>query len=248
MWKNKGLKVLFGLLFWLIVWQVAVTILNRNLLIAVPTPLTTLTAFFHLLGRPAFYRAVCFSLLRICEGYALAVVLGLFGGFLSARFPFFRFLFAPVLRCVRAVPVASVILLLFLWLSKGAIPIFTSFLMVFPIVWGNTEEALLHLDSKLIEMAEVMGLSKAKILKEITLPSILPQISVALTGGLGFAWKAGVAAEVIARSDPSIGNLLWAEKNAIEYDAVFALTLAVVLLSVMLEALLKSALRRWNRD
>ena len=248
MWKNKALKTLLGLLFWLIVWQVAVTVLNRGLLIAVPTPFTTLTAFFRLLRHPAFYRAVCFSLLRICEGYVLAVLVGLLGGYFSAKFPVFRFLFAPVLRCVRAVPVASIILLLFLWLSKGKIPVFTSFLMVFPIIWGNTEEALLHLDSKLIEMAQVMGLSKAKILKEITLPSILPQISVALTSGLGFAWKSGVAAEVIARSDPSIGNLLWAEKNAIEYDAVFALTFAVVLLSVLLEVLLKSALRRWNRD
>ncbi len=222
-------------------------IANKGLLIAIPTPIVTAERFYVLLFEASFWSAVLNSVLRITIGYVIAVAAGAVGGYLSSKYEWLRALFAPLLHTVRAVPVASVIILFFLWLTKAQIPVFISFLMVFPMVWASVEGALCSLDRRLIEMAEVMGLTRREILKEIAVPSIMPQISAALIGGLGFAWKSGVAAEVIARTELSIGNLLWASKNAIDYPTVFALTLAIILLSFFLENILKLVLRRWQK-
>ena len=64
-----------------------------------------------------------------------------------------------------------------------------------------------------------------------------------MSSGIGFAWKSGVAAEVICRTQQSLGNLLWAGKSGIDYDEVFAVTLLIVLLSVLIQ---KAAMRMFR--
>ena len=84
-------------------------------------------------------------------------------------------------------------------------------------------------------MAAVFGMGRLEILRRITLPEIRPYFTAAVATGLDFAWKSGVAAEIICRTDLSLGNMLWSGKSAVAYDEVFALTLVIVVWSVLLE-------------
>ena len=56
--------------------------------------------------------------------------------------------------------------------------------------------------------------------------------------GLGLAWKAGVAAEVLAMPRNSIGLQLYNAKVYLETSDLFAWTLVIILLSMLLEKLL----------
>ena len=246
--SKKILKTSAVILFWLGVWQIAASLANRGLIIDIPTPVTTLAALIRLLPQKAFLLSVIGSVGRIVLGYLIAAASGILCALTAHRFPIFKTLTAPILQMIRAVPVAAFIILVYLWLKEGAIPVFISFLMVFPLVWANTEAGLAAIDKKLIEMARVMELSNKNILRHIILPAVLPPLFAALTTGLGFAWKSGVAAEVICRTGDSVGNLLWASKTSVEYDEVFAITAVIVVLSVLLENVLKLALRRYGRD
>ena len=55
----------------------------------------------------------------------------------------------------------------------------------------------------------------------------LPSFAAAAVNALGFAWKSGVAAEVICRPVNSIGRLLQDAKLYLETPRVFALTAVV---------------------
>ena len=246
--SKKILKTSAVILFWLGVWQIAASLANRGLIIDIPTPVTTLSALIRLLPQKAFLLSVIGSVGRIVLGYLIAAASGILCALTAHRFPLFKTLTAPILQMIRAVPVAAFIILVYLWLKEGAIPVFISFLMVFPLVWGNTEAGLEAIDIRLVEMARVMELSKKNILRHIILPAVLPPVFAALTTGLGFAWKSGVAAEVICRTQDSVGNLLWASKTSVEYDEVFAITAVIVVLSVLLENALRLALGRYRRD
>lgn len=232
---------------WLVVWQIGAMLINRDLLIPIPTPLTTLAALWQEGANLHFWLIAGASLLRICVGFAAAVVIGSVCAFFSSRLTWFRILTAPLIKVVRSVPVASFIILVFLWLSKGEIPSFIAFLTVCPIVWANVETGFLTTDRQMVEMARVMGLSNLQIITQITLPGVKPYFVASVATGLGFAWKAGVAAEVICRTEFSLGDLLWAEKSAINYDGVFALTVVVVALSVLLESGVKALLKGGER-
>ena len=121
---------------------------------------------------------------------------------------------------------------------------FIAFLMVTPIAWANVREGILAVDAQLLEMAEVFRLPRAKKLRHVYLPAVLPQWLAACTTGFGFAWKSGVAAEVIARPALSIGRNLYESKLYLNTEELFAWTAMVVLLSMLLERLLVRAMRR----
>ena len=71
------------------------------------------------------------------------------------------------------------------------------------------------------------------------MPAIRPYLQAAVSTGFGFAWKAGVAAEILCWPKDSIGYHIAAAKNLVETADVFAWTAVVVLLSVVLEWLLR---------
>jgi NitT/TauT family transport system permease protein len=95
-------------------------------------------------------------------------------------------------------------------------------------------------------MGQVFRLSKVQIFFKIKLPLIFPAfISSALTS-LGFAWKSGIAAEVITKPLYSLGSMLEQSKTHLEIAEVFALTAVVAMLSLLLEITLKKLLGRYN--
>ena len=53
--------------------------------------------------------------------------------------------------------------------------------------------------------------------------------------GLGFAWKAGVAAEVIANTKMSIGAQIYDSKIYLDTLNLFSWTIVIIALSILLE-------------
>ena len=187
-------------------------------------------------------------MLRITAGYVSGLIIGSICAVLSARFRVFRDIFAPILHLIRAVPVASFIILALVWIKSAYLSVFISFLMVLPMIWSNVENGIRNLDNGYAEMGRVFGLSPLKILFKIKLPLIMPSFTAAAVNALGFAWKSGVAAEVICRPVNSIGRLLQDAKLYLETPRVFALTAVVAALSLLIELIIKRLARRYLND
>ena len=244
--QNKNiLKPTAIILFWLAIWQLATMIIAQEFLI--PTPLATLKTLLELAKTEKFYISVLLSLLRIIIGYALGVILGVLGAVASYHSKLFDALFSPILKLIKAVPVASFIILALVWFKSDNLPIFIAFLMVLPMIWSTMKSGLDNIDGKYLELANVYKLDNIKTFFEIKLPFILPSlISTALTA-LGFAWKSGVAAEVICRPANSLGNMLQEAKIYIETAEVFAITAVVAILSIILEKIIKAVVGRYSK-
>ena len=241
-WVKKALIALI----YLAVWEAASLLVGRELLL--PAPLATVRRLIELLAKGESWAYAGLSLLRIMSGYLLGVIAGILLAVLTARSRFAESLLSPLRGVVKATPVTSFILLALLWLNSSLVPLFISFLMVLPMVWADTADAILHTDPRLVEMGRVFGLSRTKIVRKIYVPSVLPQFLAACTTSLGFAWKSGVAAEIIALPLRSIGYQLYEAKLRIETLDLFAWTLLVILMSMGLEWLLVRGMRRIRRD
>lgn len=91
----------------------------------------------------AFWHTVCQSTARILAGFFLGLAAGLALACLSAAFAFVRVLLHPLVLTVKSVPVASFTVLALFWLRDAAnLSMLISFLMVVPVVYANTLEAL----------------------------------------------------------------------------------------------------------
>lgn len=240
-------------LTWLIVaavyvsaWQIAAMLVGSELLL--PTPLATLRRFIVLLGQADSWQRAGMSLLRIVAGYIGGVFAGVLLAILTARFRFADALLLPLRSIVKATPVTSFILLALLWLRSSVVPMFISFLMVLPLVWANVLTGIRETDRNLLEMAHAYRFSRRQRLLDIYAPSVLPGFLASCTTALGLAWKAGVAAEILALPQLSIGYALYMSKLHIETLDLFAWTLLIVILSMLLEALLTRLIRRIPHD
>lgn len=240
--QAKLLRVLRGIAvaaFWLSVWAGICYFVNLKLLLPLPYPWDVAGALWRLMGETSFWLVVGTSLLRIVLGFVIALVLGVVLAMLTTRYSILHAVLSPVLSVVRAAPVASFIFVAFLWVQAEEMPAFIAFLMVVPLVWENVRQGILHTDRNLLEMAKVFRLSRIERLRHIRLPAVRPYLQAAISTGFGFAWKAGVAAEILCWPKDSIGYYIAAAKNLVETAEVFAWTAVVVALSVLLEWLLR---------
>ena len=104
--------------------------------------------------------------------------------------------------------------------------------------------ALRAIPSSYHELASVYRLPLWRRIHRIYAPHTLPYFLSACKSSLGLAWKAGIAAEVLALPALSIGKQLNESKLYLETTDLFAWTVVVVLLSLALETLAKLAFSR----
>ena len=237
----KPLKTAIIFLCWLLLWQLAAMAVGSALLL--PSPIVTAKALVRLGSTALFWETTLATLLRVTAGFLLGMAAGTVLGVITALSRGADAFLSPLRSVVKATPVTSFIILVLLWITTTLTPVFIAFLMVMPIAWANVREGILAVDGQLLEMAELFRLPRRERLKRIYLPSVVPHYLAACTTAFGFAWKSGVAAEVIARPAHSIGKYLYESKLYLNTDELFAWTVAVILLSMLLERLLVRAIK-----
>ena len=231
---------LWAVVFWLQVWQgagmlLAVRFPHGHLLLA--TPVDAVRCLLALAGTSAFWRSIGYSALRILGGFLVSCLAASVLAVPAARWNWVRELLSPPVAVVKAVPVASFIILTLVWLDSQALAFFIAFLMVFPPVYLNVLEGIRQADRQLLEMASVFRVPLWRRVKGIYLPAVLPYFRTAASLGLGLCWKAGVAAEVIGLPVGSIGEQLYQAKVYYLTPELFAWTAVIVAVSVAFEKL-----------
>lgn len=246
---NKILRVVIPLAFWLGVWQLGAVFMDWRTegygSLLLPGPLEVAARLAALVREPAFWQAAAMSLGRIFAGFALGAVIGTAAAVATAAFAPADWVLTPAVKVVRAVPVASFIVLVLLWApTTGVVPAIVSALMVLPVLWGNVGKGISQTDPKLLELAKAYRFGRGKTFRLIYVPSVLPYFASGCATALGLAWKAGVAAEVLCLPKLAIGTKLYRAKITMETPDLFAWTVTVVVLSFVLERALGTLFRR----
>lgn len=218
---------------WIGIWQLAAIVINKEILIV--SPFEVVKTLVHLASEFSFWQTISLSLIRIMEGWILAVVLGIAIAVIVYIIPLAYNFFYPIISIMKATPVASFIILALVWIKTGYVSVFASFVMVFPVVWGSIYEGIKNTDKELLEMSHVYNFSEVKKVKLIYIPSVMPYFISSCTTGIGLAWKSGIAAEVISTPEFSIGKQLNNSKVYLETPELFAWTVVIILLSVVIE-------------
>ena len=235
-----GNKLLVAIL-WLMIWELSSRLVSLPFLL--PGPISTLKKMMELWGYSSFWLSLSGSLFRVMVGFLLAAVTGTALAVLCARFRAADVLLSPIKTIVRSTPISSFIILVLLWLSVSAAPVFIGFLAVMPMIWQDVQQGIGQTPVELLEMGRAYRFSRQKTIANIYIPSVLPYLYTACANGIGFAWKACIAAEVIARPLNSVGKNLQDAKVYLLTDELFAWTVTVIMLSMALEAGMKRLIR-----
>ena len=238
---RKLIRLIAPPAFWLAVWQFAAMAVGSGLLL--PSPAEVVSSLAALSGESSFWLSALCSLLRILLGLAGGTAAGALLAFLTHFCSWADTLLSPAVRVLRATPVVSFILLIYLWVTRANIPSLIAGLMVLPVIWSNLSSGLSAVDGALLEMAHAYRFSRLKTLRLIYLPSLRPHFSSGFLTAFGLAWKSGVTTEVICPPKYAIGTQLKQARDAIETPDLFAWTVVIVILSLLLEAVLRRLLQ-----
>ena len=235
--KGSPLRA-WSVALWLLVWQgasMALAALYPHGYLLLASPLTSLARLAALVQTRDFWQTVGASSLHILSGFLIACVLAVLLASLAARSSRAEELLAPPVAVIKAVPVASFIILALVWLPSRSLALFIAALMVFPPVYLNVLEGIRRTDRALLEMAQVFRVPFSRTLRFLYLPQVLPYFRSAVSTALGLCWKAGTAAEVIALSPGTIGERLYTAKVYFQTPDLFAWTAVIVAVSVVFE-------------
>ncbi len=231
-WESKRARA-GAVLFWLLIWEIASLLIGEELFL--PSPLSVAERLLSLSVTSVFWSSVLFTLLRIIAGFILSALTAAAAAALSYRFPLFSLAADPFVRIIRTTPVASIVILVLVWVRSRNLSVVISFLMVFPVVYTGILEGLKSTDHDLLEAAAVYRITLVKRIRYIFIPSLTPYIESALRTSLGLSWKSGIAAEVIGLPDGSIGERLYEAKIYLSTPDLFAWTVVVIILAFIFE-------------
>ena len=232
----------WAIAFWLLLWQIAAMAVGRDFLLA--SPVTVLLRLWELLRTAAFWSSALHSTARILLGFLLGALAGGVCAGLSLKWRRVRELIAPLHAVLRAIPVASFVIVALIWVPSRNLSVLISFLIVFPLIYAGTLSELERSDAKLLEMAQLLRMKPLRRLIYLYLLPALPALANLCATAMGMAWKSGVAAELISIPAGSIGERLYKAKVYLMTGELFAWTLAIVLLSAVCARLLRFMLRR----
>ena len=238
---KKPIKILLIILLWVGIWEALAFIINKPLLF--PTPIAVMAKLFNLILTKVFWINTVYSFGRVGIGIVIAMALGFIFGLICSFSKFAYEIIYPLVTVIKSTPVASFIILIWIFIGNDSTPIVISSLMVFPIVFSNIYRGMESVDTGLIEVCKIYNISKKKMISSLYVPSVLPYFSSALLSSIGLGWKAGIAAEVLCTPKKSIGLAIFEAKTYIEYVELFAWTVAVVVFSIVLEFLLTKLIK-----
>lgn len=232
MWKVCTERIA-AIIVAILLWQLLAMKLDQKLLLA--TPVDVAKTLGVLVKSQEFYSAIAYSMGRILFGLLIGAAVGIACALLAGRWHFMEVLFWPYFSAMKATPVASIVILCLVWLSGRRLSVFIVFLVVTPVIYTNILAGIKNLDLKMKDMARVFGINGLHRLLYVYLPELKTYIVAAFTLSTGMAFKAGIAAEVIGTPGGSVGKMLYNAKVYLETPELFAWTLVIIVLSVVVE-------------
>jgi sulfonate transport system permease protein len=223
----------------LVLWQVlsATGLIPQDVL---PAPQLIFDAGLDLIRNGKLVEALEVSGLRVVEGLALGGVIGVALGVIVGLSKWFEATVDPPLQMVRALPHLGLIPLFILWFGIGELPkvLLVALGVSFPL-YLNTVSAIKQVDAKLLETADVLGLSLWQRLRIIILPSAAPQVLVGLRQSLAIGWLTLIVAEQI-NADKGIGYLINNARDFLRIDIIIFCLVIYALLGITTDAIVRA--------
>lgn len=228
--SNKLIPLLFAL-FLVLIWEAVVRagLVPRFIL---PSPSDVLKAF--VMTMPDMIDHILVTLREALTGFAVAIILSLLLAMAMDRFSAVKKALYPLLIVSQTIPIIILAPLFILWFGFGILPkiIVAVLVCFFPIIISLLE-GLSSVDVDMINLLKSMGASKSQIFKIVKLPASM----VGLFSGLRIAATYSIMGAVIGEwlgGDSGIGFYIVRVKHSFAVDKVFAATLVVIILSMLL--------------
>ncbi len=250
--KKKGRQIVVHLLAFLVLlclWQSFALAFFRGSEIF-PAPYAVLRALFVEIPPKSLVSDCVASLSRVGVGLLAAMILGIGLGVLLGMLPRVGLYLTTLIEFFRPIPPIAWIPLAILWFGIGEVSsYFIIFMAAFFPIFTNSFAGARSLSPIHTTVARSLKVRWTLFLQHVLLPSALPQIVTGVRVGLGIAWMAVIASEMVA-AQSGLGYMIQLNRLLLLSDRVVAGMVIIGLVGYVmnqLALLIGEVLTPWTR-
>ncbi len=242
---KKVLRPVIAALIFLVVWQLAVWLQGSGA--SLPGPIQVIAETWDPLIINPFYDEgdtakglalqIFASLKRVAVGYGLAAVVGIAIGLLIGTSPVLYDAVDPLFQVLRPIPpLAWLPISLAAFRVNEPSAIFVIFITAIWPILLNTTVGVKQVPQDYLNVARVLRLSRQEYFLKIVVPAAVPYIFTGLRIGIGLAWLAIIAAEMLV-GGVGIGFFIWDSYNANNISAIILALFYIGIVGLLLDRL-----------
>ncbi|MCC7347782.1 MAG: ABC transporter permease [Variibacter sp.] len=231
---------------WVVYWNIA-----RPPAATLPSVSDVVSAVWTLAGDGRLAENVLASLWRLFLGAVFGIVTGLVGGFIAGLYRHVSDFLNPLIVFFNAISGIVWLPLMIGWLGIGtALAVFLIWNTVFFIVFQNTVLGVQLVPRVFEQGIASLGGGRWEVIRSVTLPGALPYILTGIRSGLGFGWRALIAAELVG-APQGLGQMIFAAAEYHRSDIIIAGCLIIGLIAIamdrwMLAPIERRTIQRWG--
>ena len=190
------------------------------------------------------------SVSRALSAFAIGCVSGVSLGLISGLSRYGEALLDGLVQAKRAIPTLALIPLLILWFGIGEeMRVLTIAIQVTLQMYLHTHAGLRAVDMRYVELAESVRLSRWKFIRNVALPSSIPDLILGLRHAIAASWLLLVAVEQI-NATSGVGYMMTLARSYGQTEVIMVGLLVYGALGLISDALVRALERKvlvWRR-
>jgi len=224
---------------WWAYWSIA-----RPAVGTLPAPDMVVDAVWSLARDGELATHLIASLERLILGSAVGIVTGIAGGFIAGLYRRVAEFVTPLVIFFNALSGIVWLPLVIGWLGIGtALVVFLIWNTVFFLVFQNTMLGVQLVPEVLEQGVQTLGAGRLRTLLGVTFPGALPYILAGVRSGLGFGWRALIAAELVGATT-GLGQMIFRAAEYHRADIIIGGCVVIGIVAMLMDRLLLVPLER----
>ncbi|MBQ0901988.1 ABC transporter permease [Micromonospora sp. U21] len=214
-------------------------------------PDAVLAEFLDLVRKGVLPGYLSDSLTRLAYGVGFGLLIGLPLGFLVAISAWARRLTWPLLLFFQAIADIAWLPIVIVWFgfSLTAVTFVIVYTIVFPLILAVVA-GVEQVPQELLRAARSLGAGRFRVFVEVIVPGALPSVAGGIRTGLGYGWRALIAAEIIVGTS-GIGFMMFDARRVGDVSEVFLGMIVLGVLWYAMDALIlapfeRATVERWG--
>ena len=210
-----------------------------------PSPVAVVFSSFDLLRKGILPDFIGKTLWRLLLGSSLGLALGIPVGLLLGLNRTVSDMFYPIFNFFQSISGIAILPIIVVWWGNSEKTVFTVILYTcfFPIAF-NVLSGVRSIPMILIHALRTLGASRLRIVRDVLIPGAMPSIATGARLGIGFAWRAVIAGEMLA-GRRGLGWMIFTAQDA---DLTAQVILGMVLIGAIWILLDRYVLRPIKAD
>lgn len=225
----------------LFIWQLIAVVVHKDVI--VPYPLDVFFKMMIMLQDTVFYQTLFITLSHVCIVVFGSAIVAFFLAYIGYQYPIIDEYISPLLSIIQAVPNISFVMLVLVWTESLQTVYIVLLLVIFPLLYNNLIQGFKGIDSDLEDVIILYHPPLRYKFFNIYFPLIKRSFLSGMKSSLSLGVKVAVMAEILAQLPYGVGRAIHYCRIQFDMIGVFAWTIWLVIMILMIEEMLKRFIR-----